>query len=195
MSFGGKRLRLSLSAGDRARLEAIRNSRTEEKRRTVRAAILLDAAGGIADKANAAARQVNRNTVALCIRKYLRFGLEAALGELPRSGKPRRVSDEAITWIRNLACQKPKDLGYAQELWTFRLLTEHIRREAPALGYRELTRLSRSKLHKTLAQGELRPHKVRYYVERRDPEFERKMAAVLHVYKEVEIINQGLVTG
>lgn len=32
-------------------------------------------------------------------------------------------------------------------------------------------------------------------MERRDPEFEQKMAAVLHVYKEVEIINQGLVTG
>ncbi len=195
MSFGGKGVRFSLSAEDRARLEAIRKSRTEEKRRTVRAAILLDAASGIADKANAAARQVNRNTVILCIRKYVRFGLEAALGELPRSGKPRQVSDEAITWIQNLACQKPKDLGYAQELWTFRLLTEHIHREAPAVGYTELTRLSRSKLHKILAQGELRPHKVRYYVERRDPEFERKMAAVLHVYKEVEIINQGLVTG
>ena len=48
---------------------------------------------------------------------------------------------------------------------------------------------------KPLTQGELKPHKVRYYVERRDPEFEQKMAAVLHVYKEVEIINRGLVQG
>jgi hypothetical protein len=55
--------------------------------------------------------------------------------------------------------------------------------------------VSRSKLHKILRQGELRPHKVRYYVERRDPEFESKMAAVLHVYKEVEILNQGLLRG
>jgi len=74
-------------------------------------------------------------------------------------------------------------------------LTAHIRREAPAAGHGELSRLSRSKLHKILAQGELKPHKVRYYVERRDPEFDQKMAAVLHVYKEVEILNQGLVTG
>jgi transposase len=184
-----------LSAEDRACLETIRRSRTEERRRTVRAAILLDAANGVSDQANAAARQVNRNTVILCVRKYLGFGLEAALGELPRSGKPRQVSDEAITWIQNLACQKPKDLGYAQELWTYRLLTEHIRREATAAGHGELARLSRSKLHKVLAQGELKPHKVRYYVERRDPEFDQKMAAVLHVYKEVEIVNQGLVTG
>ena len=49
--------------------------------------------------------------------------------------------------------------------------------------------LSRSKLHKILRQGELRPHKIRYYVENRDADFEIKMANVLHVYKEVEIVN------
>jgi hypothetical protein len=103
---------------------------------------------------------------------------------LPRSGKPRQVSDEAIAWIQNLACQKPKDLGYAQELWTYQLMTAHLRREGPAAGHGELSRLSRSKLHKVLAQGELKPHKVRYYVERRDPELDQKMAAVLHVYKK-----------
>src|SRR5580658_9839536 len=113
MPVGRKRAPLVLSAEDRASLETIRRSRTEERRRTVRAAILLDAANGVSDQANAAARQVKRNTVILCVRKYLGFGLEAALGELPRSGKPRQVSDEAITWIQNLACQKPKDLGYA----------------------------------------------------------------------------------
>jgi len=191
----GKRTRLILPAEDSAVLEVVRKSRTEEKRRTIRAAILLDAASGLADHANAAAQRVNRNTVVLCIRKYLRFGLDAALGDLPRPGKPRRVTDEAIVWMQNLACQKPKDLGYAQELWTYKLLREHIRREAPAAGYGELARLSRSKLHKILTQSELKPHKVRYYVERRDPEFEQKMAAVLHVYKEVEIINRGLVQG
>jgi hypothetical protein len=68
-------------------------------------------------------------------------------------------------------------LGYAQELWTYRLLTDHIHREAPAGGYAELARLSRSKLHKILTQGELKPRRVRYYVERRDPEFEQEMAA------------------
>ena len=195
MPVGRKRTRLVLSAEDRTRLETIRRSRTEEKRRRVRAAILLDAANGMSDKANAGARQVNRNTVVLCVRKYRGFGLEAALGELPRSGKPRQISDEAIAWIQNLACQKPKDLGYAQERWTYKRLTEHVHREAVAAGHGELARLSRSKLHKVLTQGELKPHKVRYYVERRDPEFEQKMAAVLHIYKEVEILNQGLVTG
>ena len=55
--------------------------------------------------------------------------------------------------------------------------------------------MSRSKLHKILTPAELRPHKIRYDVERRDPNFEAKMAAVLHVYKEVAIINEGLLRG
>lgn len=196
MAFArGRRPPLRFSPEERTRLEKMRRSRTEEKRRTVRAAILLNAADGLSDQANAASTGVNRNTVVLCLAKCLRFGLESALGELPRSGKPRRVSDEAIVWIRNLACQKPKDLGYAQELWTYRLLRDHIQRNSAAAGHKQLARLSRSKLHRILTEGEIQPHKVRYYVERRDPEFERKMASVLHVYKEVEIHNQGLLQG
>jgi transposase len=46
-----------------------------------------------------------------------------------------------------------------------------------------------------LTQGEIQPHKIRYYVERRDPEFELKMVTVLHLYKEVEIVNAGLAEG
>src|SRR5271157_886725 len=112
-----------------------------------------------------------------------------------RSGRPRRISDEAIAWILQVAGQKPKDLGYAQELWTYSRLQAHLRRHAPAAGYAELGTLSQSRLHNLLQQAELRPHKVRYYVERRDPEFEPKMATVLHVYKEVEILKEGLLRG
>ena len=37
----------------------------------------------------------------------------------------------------------------------------------------------------------VRPHKITYYIERRDPDFDKKMAQVLHVYKEVELIKQN----
>ena len=62
-------------------------------------------------------------------------------------------------------------------------------------GHPALQKLSRSKLHKILHAGALRPHQIRYYVERRDPALEAKMANVLHVYKEVEIVNDGLLRG
>ncbi|GIL20470.1 MAG: hypothetical protein DWB56_00685 [Candidatus Jettenia sp.] len=39
-------------------------------------------------------------------------------------------------------------------------------------------------------EAEIRPHKVRYYLEKRDSVFDEKMAQVLCVYKEVELINE-----
>jgi transposase len=195
MPFVTTRQPVTLSAADREKLEELRRSRTEEKRRVLHAAILLDSASGMSDNAVGIAHNVNRHTVALCVRKYLQFGLEAALGELPRPGKSRRIPDDAIAWVLHCACQKPKELGYSYELWTYALLQRHVREHCRAAGHPSLIELSRSKLHRILKQGEVRPHKVRYYVERRDPEFERKMVEVLHVYKEVEIINAGLVEG
>ena len=86
------------------------------------AAILLDSANGMSDNAVAVANGVNRHTVALCVRKFLQFGIDAALGELPRPGKRRRIPDDAIAWVLHCACQKPKDIGYSYELWTYALL-------------------------------------------------------------------------
>jgi len=45
-------------------------------------------------------------------------------------------------------------------------------------------------LHTILAKGKIQPHKVRYYLERRDVEFDKKMANVLQVYKQVELTNE-----
>lgn len=186
---------MNLSAADREKLEGLRRSRSAEKRQVLHAAILLECASGKSDSAVAIATGVNRHTVALCVRKFLQFGLDAALKELPRPGKSRRISDDAIAWVLNCACQKPKDIGYSYELWTYALLQSHVRKHCLAAGHSSLVELSRSKLHRILTQGEVRPHRVRYYVERRDPEFERKMIEVLHVYKEVEIVNAGMVEG
>ena len=186
MPFPKKRSAHLFSKQDLLNLESIRKSRTEEKRRTLRAAFLLDSQSGQSDEAIARHHHVSRSTVVTCIQKFLQFGLEAALGELPRSGKPRQLPDDAIAWVQHCACQKPKELGY----WTYRLLLAHIHQRCVGAGHPALRKLSRSKLHKILRQGELRPHKIRYYVEKRDPDFEFKMANVLHVYKEVEIVNE-----
>src|SRR5450432_2583438 len=190
MPFPRKRSPVQFSEQEMLTLESIRKSRTEEKRRTLRAAFLLDSLSGQSDEAIAQHHHVSRSTVVLCIQKFLQFGLDAALGELPRPGKPRQLPDDAIAWVQNCPCQKSKELGYSYELWTFRLLIAHILQHCVAAGHPALLRVSRSKLHKILRQGELRPHKIRYYVEKRDPDFEIKMASVLHVYKEVEIANE-----
>ena len=195
MPFTTKRQALSLTADEKQRLESSRRSRSGEKRETLHAGILLDLASGKSDGAVARGIGVSRHTVALCARKFLQFGLEAALGELPRPGKGRRIPDDAIAWVLQCACQKPKELGYSYELWTYSLLQAHVRKHCLEAGHPSLTELSRSRLHRILTQGEIRPHKIRYYVERRDPEFEAKMAVILHLYKEVEMVNAEVLEG
>jgi hypothetical protein len=108
MPFVTNRQPLNLLAADREKLESLRRSRSDEKRRVLHAAILLDCANGMNDSAIAAAHGVNRHSVALCADKFLKFGLEAALGELPRRGKARRIPDDAIAWVLHCSCQKPK---------------------------------------------------------------------------------------
>jgi transposase len=190
MPFPRKRDALQFSAEELRKLRSISRSRTEERRRALRAAILLESLSGQSDESIAERHHVSRGTVVLCIRKCLEFGLDAALGELPRPGRPRQLTDDAVVWVQHCACQKPKELGYSYELWTYKLLTAHVRQHCAAAGHPALRTLSRSKLHKILRQAELRPHKIRYYVECRDLDFEAKMAVVLHIYKEVEVVNE-----
>ena len=72
-----------------------------------------------------------------CVNKALARGVEAALEDLPRSGRPREISDEAIAWVIGVACTKPVELGYASELWTYTKLVQHISQHAPEAGYPE----------------------------------------------------------
>ena len=78
-----------------------------------------------------------------------------------------------------LACRKAKELGYPHEVWTTRLLADHARAHGPAEGQSCLSELAQGTVCKILDAQEVKPHKVRYYLERRDPQFKAKMAQVL----------------
>jgi len=66
-----------------------------------------------------------------------------------------------------------------------------VREQGPAAGHACLAKLAQGTLCKILAAHEIKPHKVRYYLERRDPEFAEKMAEVLCVYREVALLKQA----
>jgi len=136
---------------------------------------------------------VTHQTVERCLRRAERLGLMAALDDSPRPGREPVITDEALTFVVDLACRKAKDFGYPHELWTTRLLARHIRERGPAAGHSCLAKLAQGTLCKILGRQDIKPHKVRYYLERRDPEFDAKMAEVLCVYREVELLKQSAV--
>jgi len=187
MPFISRRARLQLTNEENRWLNRLVLSRTESAASVQRAQILVRYAQGESVSAIAAALHTNRPKVERCVSKALELGARAALRDLPGRGRRRSITDEDKTWVVDLACQKPKDLGYAQELWTTRLLAKHIRKQCVANGHPQLQNLGRGTVSKILSAHPVKPHKIQYYLERRDPEFKAKMIEVLHVYRDVEL--------
>jgi len=187
MPFISRRAPLHLTGEDSGYLDRLAQSRTEPAARVQRAQILQRYAEGQTVSAIAVALHTNRPRVERCVSKALELGVGAALRDLPGRGRRRSITDEDKTWVVDLACQKPKDLGYAQELWTTRLLAKHIRKHCLADGHPQLQKLGRGTVSKILSAHPVKPHKIQYYLERRDPEFKSKMIEVLHVYRDVEL--------
>jgi len=182
---------VAISDGEAAELERLSRSRAEPASRVERARMLLAYRETPSFYAVGRALGVTHQTVERCLRRVERLGVMAALDDSPRPGREPVITDEARTFVVDLACRKAKDFGYPHELWTTRLLARHIREHGPAAGHACLATLAQGTLCKILGRQDIKPHKVRYYLERRDPEFAAKMAEVLCVYREVALLKQS----
>jgi transposase len=187
-------LELAMTDEDVARLMAISRSRTEPASRVERAQMLLAYSENPSFFAVGQRVGVHHQTVQRCIERALAYGPLMALDDRPRPGKEPSITPEAKAWLVSLACDKAKEHGYPHELWTTRLLARHAREHAPAAGHKCLANLVQGTVCKILGQEEIKPHKVRYYLERRDAEFEQKMAEVLCVYREVQVLKKVAAT-
>ena len=174
-------------------LVSIARSRTEAASRVARAQMLLAYGEKLSFAAVGQRLGVHHQTVQRCIERALAYGPLAALDDRPRPGKEPTITPEAKAWLVSLACDKAKEHGYPHELWTTRLLARHAREHGPRAGHECLARLVQGTVCKILGQEEIKPHKVRYYLERRDAEFETKMAEVLCVYREVQVLKKAAV--
>jgi len=186
-----RRPRLTLTSEEVAKLRAIRDSRTAPLREAQRARILLSCHSGETVTRIARAVGMTRKSVGKWISKALAVGAEAALKDAYHRPRAPTITDLAAAWVVHLACSKPKEFGYAAEVWTRSALARHVRQHAVAAGYPELARAAKATVQRILAKQPLHPEKVKYYLERRDPDFEAKMREVLLVYQEVALQNQN----
>jgi len=176
-----------LTEEEKAFLTTVTITRTEEAQKVQRAKILLLSSTGMTNVKIADKLDIHRNSVELCLRKFVASGLESALRDDAGRGRKAVLTDEDKVYVRELACRKPVDLGYAQELWTVRSLQTHVRNACIEAGYPALAGIATSTVNRILNEAEIKPHKIRYYLEKRDPEFERKRDEVLIVYKQIEM--------
>jgi transposase len=179
-----QRAKLELSADQKQILIETAQSRTASARAVQRARILRHYLEGESFSAIAQRVGTTRRIVYKCVDKALAMGVETALKDLPRRGQKPSITAEDKAWVQHLACTKPKDLGYAAELWTRQALASHVRKSA-ADGHLALAKAGKATVHRILTEAEIQPQRIHYYMERRDPEFEAKMKEVLLVYREV----------
>ncbi|ACV63029.1 conserved hypothetical protein [Desulfofarcimen acetoxidans DSM 771] len=191
MPFISQRAKLDLTTEEINRLEKIIHSRTESVSHIERAKMFLLYHQGETIASIGRILETNRAKVERHTDKILQFGLDMALNDLPRSGRPDTITKEDKAWLVSLACQKPKEFGYSYELWTTDLLAKHARNHCVENGHPTLQNLAKGTVSKILSANNVKPHKIKYYLEKRDPEFEQKMANVLYVYKEVEMVSKN----
>ena len=191
MARSSTRPRLVLTAEERVFLDELRQSRTAPRRDVERAQVLWRSQSGEKVSEIGRAMNITRKSVLKWIDKALQMGVKAGIKDTPHKPREAVITDDAKAWVVHLACSKPKDLGYAAELWTRSALAQQVRKHAVSAGFPALAKAGKATVQRILAGQTLQPHKVRYYLERRDPDFERKMREVLMVYQEVTLQNEA----
>jgi transposase len=181
---------LQLNEKEREMLSVISRSQTHPARKVRRAKlfVLYDSGASITDIARDVG--LSRESVYKWIDRALAIGAAAALDDKYHRPKEPEITEVDKAWVIDLACRKPNDLGYAAELWTLKALAKHVRDNAKKEGHPALCKAAKATVWRILNKREIKPHKIRYYLEERDPDFENKMREVLLVYQEVMMLNE-----
>jgi len=186
-----ERAPLVLSNDDKKKLTELAGSRTAPAREVERAKVLLHYANGVAISDIQRRVGVSRPAIYKCIDKALAAGVQTGLKDTYHSPKGPEILDDAKAWVVSLACTKPKDHGLASELWTLSALANYVAKHAVAAGFPRLASAVKTTIWRILNENDIKPHRIRYYLERRDPEFDRKMQEVLMIYRDVSLFPAG----
>ena len=163
------RPKLSFTQEELDYLTKLSRSRNQAASIVTRSKIVLFSYQGKNDTEISRELKVDYKTVRLWIQRVLDLGVKEGLVEKSRSGKPRVISAESRARVVSLACMKPKDLGYPHEMWTQRLLAEHIRENCIIEKHPDLSKINQGTISRILNASKIKPHKISCYVAKADP--------------------------
>jgi len=164
------------ASGRKALKKRVRGAKTPYRDR-LRAQVVLAAARGRDNERIAADLRVSVATVRKWRGRFAWHGL-GGLKDLPRSGRPRRISEAARAAVVALACQLPAATGVPLSRWSGPELKREL--EAQALVSEPV---SVSSLLRILAGNPVKPWQYQSWIFPRDPDFEAKASVILDLYQ------------
>lgn len=154
---------IKLSGEQRSELERRARSQTIDARSARRARIVLLAADGVGNHEIARRLEISRGQVISWRRRFAQGGVAAIDGDLPRSGRKRRIDTTEIVHLTTQTT--PKGATH----WSTRTL-------AAAMGISDTT------IHKVWKAHGLKPHLVETFKVSRDPKFAQKLEDIVGLY-------------
>jgi len=182
MAGKSRRSKLVLLDEDRAELEQLSRSRTLPHRGAT-APPSFWVLGGESIASIGRRLGMTRLSVSKWGGKALAVGPMAALKDSYHRPKEPVIGDDAKAWVVHLACSKPKDLGLRGRSLESASAGKACPRACRAGGFPALSRAPKQPCIESWRNNLLHPEKVKYYLERRDPDFEGGMRRVLIVYQ------------
>jgi transposase len=165
-----------LSAGERRTLRKRACGAKTAHRDWLRAQIVLAAARGRANARIAADLGVSGDTVRKWRGRFAARGLDG-LKDLPRSGRPRRISALERAAVVALACQLPAATGVPLARWSGPELAAEITKARLA------SPISPSSILRILAEHPIKPWQYQSWICPRDPDFAAKATVILDLYQ------------
>jgi transposase len=165
-----------LSAGERKTLTKRACGARTAHRDWLRAQIVLAAARGRASARIAADLHVSVDTVRKWRGRFAARGLDG-LNDLPRSGRPRRISALQRAAVVALACQLPAATGVPLARWSGPELAAEITKSGLAV------QISPSSVLRILAEHPIKPWQYQSWISPRDPDFAAKASVILDLYQ------------
>jgi transposase len=150
--------RVRLNRKPRKRLEALVRRRSPEHWMVQRARIVLLSADGLEVHEISARLSVDRQLVRRWVKRYLAEGFDG-LCDRKRSGRPLEIEHHVWQKLATVVVQPPEKFSWSLARWSVRALSEFLARQ---FGWD----VSRSSISRFLRSMALKPHRVRYWLNR-----------------------------
>ena len=128
-----------------------------------------------------------------CVDQALAANVQMGLKDKYHRPHEPEIADAATVWVLNVVCTQPKDHGLAAEWWPISALAGFVSDSARAAGFDRLANACKNTMRRIFNESDIKPHKTRYFVEKRDREFDRKLQQVLTVHRDVSIYSERAV--